>query len=187
MNLIVWYCGCVHGCRWKCHNRNWPFQKDKSILSHVKTNWDEKNFVFHFVMILLPHSLEIYPAKSDACVQAKRDRMGCLSPGVCICSCFGIYLDSRMSLFIFRIIGFATLLLCQCIFDNKNLNKTAFPLFICSCPSCALRWHKQCFSRWYLWSRVSQQMQNIRAETPKKGGTCRGCRICGFLEFHHPD
>lgn len=38
------------------------------------------------------------------------------------------YLDSRMSLFIFRIIGFVMLLLCQCIFDNKSLTKTAFPL-----------------------------------------------------------
>lgn len=50
--------------------------------------------------------------------------MGCLSPGVL----WNPYLDSRRSLFIFRIIGFVMLLLCQCIFDNKNFNKTAFPL-----------------------------------------------------------
>lgn len=66
------------------------------------------------------------------------------------------YLDSRMSLFIFRIIGFVTLLLCQCIFDNKNLNKTAFPLFfvhVIAVPSGGTN----SVSVWYLWSRVFQQ------------------------------
>lgn len=65
---------CVHGCRWKRHNRNWPFKKDKSILIVMWKQIETKRILyFTFGMILLPHSLEINTAESDACVQAKGD------------------------------------------------------------------------------------------------------------------
>lgn len=111
---------------------NWPFKKDKSILIVVWKQIETRILYFPFGMILLPHRFEINAAKSDACVQAKGDGRW----DVCLQN---QYLDSRISLFIFRILGFVTLLFCQCIFDNKNL-KQPFPSYLFTsylCPQVA--------------------------------------------------
>lgn len=136
--------------------------------SHMKTNWDKKNFIFHFWYN--PASSQFGDKYSKTrCMCSSQRRMDGMFVSRCVflLMFWNQYLDSRMSLFIFRIIGFVMLLLCQCIFDNKSLTKTAFPLLFAhflAVPSGGTN----SVSVWYLWSRVYQQnvVQGITPHPP---------------------